>query len=94
MKKTFFALLGSLALLTAISQSKTDSTKKAILQVHLTNSKQQALDKEEIIISSSNKKRITELLQISKAMVLQLLIQDIFILFNLKPLAIQLLMVK
>lgn len=57
MKKIFFALLGSLALLTAISQSKTDSTKKAILQVHLTNSKQQALDKEEIIISSSSKKK-------------------------------------
>lgn len=41
----------------AYSQSKTDTTKKAILQVHLTNSKQQPLDKEEIIISSSNKKK-------------------------------------
>ena len=41
----------------AFSQSKTDTTKKALLQVHLANSKQQPLDQEEIIISSSNKKK-------------------------------------
>jgi len=43
--------------ISGFSQSKTDTTKKAILQLHLTNSKQQPLDKEEIIISASGKQK-------------------------------------
>ncbi len=57
MKKFFLAFCCFVTLTSAVSQSKTDTTKKAILQVHLTNSKQQPLDKEEIIISSSDKKK-------------------------------------
>jgi outer membrane protein OmpA-like peptidoglycan-associated protein len=42
----------------SFSQTKnTDSTKKAILQFHLTNSAKKPLDKEEIIVSSANKKK-------------------------------------
>jgi outer membrane protein OmpA-like peptidoglycan-associated protein len=36
---------------------KTDTAKKAILQFHITNSAKKPLDKEEIIVSSANKKK-------------------------------------
>lgn len=57
MRKTSLTLVALCVAFISFSQSKTDTAKKAILQVHLTNSKQQPLDKEEIIISSSNKKK-------------------------------------
>jgi outer membrane protein OmpA-like peptidoglycan-associated protein len=57
MRKISLTLVTLFVAFVSFSQSKTDSTKKALLQVHLTNSKQQPLDKEEIIISASNKKK-------------------------------------
>jgi outer membrane protein OmpA-like peptidoglycan-associated protein len=55
MRKISLTLVAWCIAFISFSQSKIDTTKKAILQVHLTNSKQQPLDKEEIIISSSTK---------------------------------------
>ncbi|MFY7965513.1 MAG: OmpA family protein [Chitinophagaceae bacterium] len=58
MRKLLHLIVLVFVVTASFSQTKNnDSTQKAILQFHLTNSAKKPLDKEEIIVSSANKKK-------------------------------------
>ena len=57
MRKQILIALFFLFSIASIAQTKKDSTKKAIIEIHLTNSKQQPLPNEEILIVASNSKK-------------------------------------
>jgi len=56
--KKYFLLAALFAIYsTSFAQAKKDSTKKAVIEIHLTNSKQKPLPNEEIIIAASTRKK-------------------------------------